>query len=101
MSTSKNLTNQQVEQIAKLANLPLTREEVQNILPELSSTIKSIEILDELDVKGVIPTSHSLKTTNAYRNDEIKPSLTQDEATNNSKEIVNGVFIVPAVLVKN
>jgi len=66
------LSEQEVKHIAKLARLGLTEEEVKKFQKELSSVLDYIGKLNEVDVSGVEPTSHSVLIENIIRKDEEK-----------------------------
>ncbi len=92
------LTKDQVKHVAKLANLPLTDEEVTKFEEQLSETLDYIDQLNEIDTTGVEPTSQVTGLENVLREDETKPSLSQDEALGNTKSKQNGFFKVKAIL---
>ena len=66
------LSKEEVNHIAKLARLSLSREEVDKLQAELSSILDYIEKLKEVNVEGVEPTSHSILVENVLREDKIK-----------------------------
>lgn len=87
-----------VTHVAKLANLPLTPEEKKKFEKQLSETLEYVEKLNEIDTKNVEPTSQVTGLENVTREDEARPSLTQEEALQNAKSKHNGFFKVPAIL---
>ncbi|MFH1841527.1 MAG: Asp-tRNA(Asn)/Glu-tRNA(Gln) amidotransferase subunit GatC [Candidatus Nealsonbacteria bacterium] len=64
------ISKEEVQHIAKLARLGLSREEVKEFQKELSSILDYIEILKELKVSEVEPTNQALKIENVTREDE-------------------------------
>ncbi len=87
-----------VSHISKLANLPLTEEEKKKFAEQLSSILDYFTKLNELDTANVEPTSQVTGLENVTRNDESRPSLSQEEALANAKSTQNGLFKVKAVL---
>lgn len=87
-----------IKQVAKLANLTLTKEEEEKFSRQLLETTKYIEGLDEVDTTGVEPTSQVTGLENITREDIVKPSLSQDEALKNAASTHNGFFKVKGVL---
>ncbi|MDP2638215.1 MAG: Asp-tRNA(Asn)/Glu-tRNA(Gln) amidotransferase subunit GatC [Candidatus Levybacteria bacterium] len=87
-----------VAHIAKLANLPLKPDEKEKFGKQLSETLTYVEKLNSIDTKGTEPTSQVTGLENVTREDEAKPSLTQEEALSNAKSHYNGLFKVKAVL---
>ncbi len=87
-----------VNHVAKLANLPLSDEEKKKFEKQLEETAAYVEELDEVDTNGVEPTSQVTGLENVTREDEIKPSLTQEQALTNAKSTNNGFFKVKGIL---
>jgi aspartyl-tRNA(Asn)/glutamyl-tRNA(Gln) amidotransferase subunit C len=67
------LTHDQVRHIAKLARLTLNDQEVEKFTTELTSILKYIDILSEVDTKGVEATAQVTGLCNSLRTDEIYP----------------------------
>ena len=87
-----------VSHVAKLANLPLSEEEKKKFEKQLSETLEYVNQLNEIDIKGVEPTSQVTGLENVKREDVAKPSLSQEEALKNTKSKYNGFFKVKAIL---
>jgi aspartyl-tRNA(Asn)/glutamyl-tRNA(Gln) amidotransferase subunit C len=87
-----------IKQVAKLANLTLTSEEEEKFSKQLLETTKYIEGLNEVDTSGVEPTSQVTGLENITREDEVKPSLSQEKALKNASSTHNGFFKVKGVL---
>jgi len=87
-----------VKYVAHLARLALTSEEEKSLGAQLDSILGYIEKLRELDVSGVEPTAHAVPMVNVTRADEIRPSLTHEEALRNAPRQANGLFIVPKIV---
>jgi aspartyl-tRNA(Asn)/glutamyl-tRNA(Gln) amidotransferase subunit C len=86
-----------VKHVAKLANLPLTEEEIKHFEPQLEETLKYIEQLEEVDTKNVEPTSQVTGLENVLDEDVAKPSLSQEESLSNTKDKQNGFFKVKGI----
>ena len=87
-----------VKYVAHLARLALTPEEEAKIGGQLGGILKYIEKLKEVDISGVEPTAHAFPLTNVSRPDEVRPSLTQEEALRNAPAKANGLFLVPKIV---
>ena len=87
-----------VSHVAKLANLPLSNEEKKKFEKQLSETLDYVKQLEEIDTKGIEPTSQVTGLENVTREDVAKPSLSQEEALSNTKSKYNGFFKVAAIL---
>ena len=94
------LTSDDVAHVAKLANLPLTKEEMKKFQKQLSEVVSYIDELQEVDTSKIEPTSQTTGLENVVREDEIKPDrvLSQDLALSGTDETYNGYFKVPAIL---
>lgn len=86
-----------VKHTAKLANLPLHKDEEEKFEKQLSEVLHMIEKLNEVDTKDVAPTSQVTGLENVTREDEAHPSFSQDEALSNAKATHNGLFQVKGI----
>lgn len=84
--------------VAKLASLPLKPEEKDKFEKQLSEILSYVEKLKKVDTKNVEISSQVTGLENVTREDEITPSLTQEEALSNTKSQHNGFFKVKAIL---
>jgi aspartyl-tRNA(Asn)/glutamyl-tRNA(Gln) amidotransferase subunit C len=87
-----------IKYVAHLARLSLTAEEEQKMEKQLGDVLGYIEKLKEVNVEGVEPTAHAFPLVNVTRPDEIRPSLTQNEALRNAPATANGLFMVPKIV---
>lgn len=66
------INKQEVEHVAKLARLGLSEKEIEKMQAELALILDYFELLKEVDVSQVLPTSHSILLENVMREDTIK-----------------------------
>ena len=66
------IDKKQVENIAKLARLDLTKSETTKMQKELSGILNFVEQLDELDAHKIKPTRHSTSLNNVFRDDKAR-----------------------------
>ena len=92
------ITKQEVEHVARLARLELSEQEKEQLTDQLSSILTYVEKLNELDTKGVAPTSHVLDISNVMRDDVAALSLTQERALANAPEKAAGHYKVPKII---
>jgi aspartyl/glutamyl-tRNA(Asn/Gln) amidotransferase C subunit len=90
--------NIDVLHIAKLANLPLRKDEIKKYEEQLSSILAYIEKLKKAKTDNVSETSQVTGLENVTRNDSTTPSLSQESAFSNTKSQQNGSFKVKAIL---
>lgn len=87
-----------VKHVAKLANLPLKKDEEKKFEKQLSETLTYVEKLNSINTDNIEPTSQVTGLENVTREDEAKPSLPQEQALSNAKSQQNGFFKVKAIL---
>jgi aspartyl-tRNA(Asn)/glutamyl-tRNA(Gln) amidotransferase subunit C len=87
-----------VEEIALLARLALTDEEIARLQRDLGSILGYIETLRELDTSGVEPMTHAVPMDCPLRDDGTGPSLEVDEALAAAPRRDGDLFAVPHIL---
>jgi aspartyl-tRNA(Asn)/glutamyl-tRNA(Gln) amidotransferase subunit C len=87
-----------IKHVAHLARLALTPEEERKFESQLGDVLEYIQKLAQLDVSEIEPTAHAVPMTNVMRPDEIRPSLSNEEALRNAPARANGLFIVPKIV---
>ena len=92
------ITISDVEHVALLSRLELSEEEKKKYSEELSKILSHVEQLQELDVAGVAPTAHPLPMKNVFREDVVRPSLSNEEALANAPQKEDGCFKVPQIV---
>ena len=98
ISTKTDRMQIDLQHVVKLARIELSAEEEQRIGPQLSEIIQYVEKLNELDVDEIEPTAHVVQLTNVLREDQPRPSLSQDDAMRNAPKSANGLFVVPKIV---
>jgi aspartyl-tRNA(Asn)/glutamyl-tRNA(Gln) amidotransferase subunit C len=92
------LSEKDVQYVAKLARLEVTDQEVAKYTDQLGDILQYVEQLNLLDTSNVEPLTHPLDMKNVFREDEIQPSLTQQEVLSNGPEVQSGHFKVPKIM---
>jgi aspartyl-tRNA(Asn)/glutamyl-tRNA(Gln) amidotransferase subunit C len=87
-----------IKYVAHLARVALTPEEERKFGAQLGHVLGYIEKLKEVDVSNVEPTAHAFPLVNVTRPDEIRPSLSNEEALRNAPATANGLFMVPKIV---
>ena len=91
------LSREEVQHIALLARVGLSEDDLEKFRGQLSHILENFEILQQVDTTGVPPTSHPIPLENVVRQDEVRPSLPQDEVLQNAPNKDEGYFKVRAV----
>jgi aspartyl-tRNA(Asn)/glutamyl-tRNA(Gln) amidotransferase subunit C len=94
MSISKD----KVRHVAGLARLKPTEDDLELYTTQIQRILAHVEKISELDTEGVEPTTSTTPVTGPMREDEIKTSLTQDEALLNAPVSARGCFKVPKII---
>jgi aspartyl-tRNA(Asn)/glutamyl-tRNA(Gln) amidotransferase subunit C len=89
---------QEVSHVAKLARLHMSQEEVEEMTRQLDDILTYVAKLNELDTEGVVPTTHTISIVNAFREDEVKPSLEREKTLVNAPRQNGESFVVPRVI---
>jgi aspartyl-tRNA(Asn)/glutamyl-tRNA(Gln) amidotransferase subunit C len=89
-----------VDKLAHLARLKFNEQEKQEIKTDLQRMIAFVEKLNELNLDGVEPLLHMSDEVNVLREDEIKGSVTREEALKNAPLHDEQFIKVPKVIKK-
>ena len=89
-----------IDNLASLSRLHFNEEEKKEIKSDLQKMISFVDKLNELNTDGVEPLLHMSDATNVFREDEIKGSISREEALKNAPETDGVFFKVPKVIKK-
>ncbi len=92
------LSLEEVEMIAELAKLTLTPQEKAMFQEQLSDILNYAEMLQQVDTNDIPPTASAIPLHNVMRPDEVKLSLSTEEALFNAPDTDENSFKVRAVL---
>lgn len=92
------VNKQDVEKIAELARLIFSEEELENFTPQMNKILSYMDKLNELDTDNVEPLSHPVEQTNVFREDELRPSISTEDALKNAPFKDENHFKVPKVI---
>lgn len=97
------LTTDDVAHVAKLAKLKLTKDQIEKFKGQLSKVISYVDELNEVDTKGIEPTSQTTGLVNIAREDKINSAevLSASAAVSGTDKVRNNYFVVPAILNKS
>ena len=94
MSIDKNT----VKHISKLARISIDEKKINNLSKDLSSIMKFIEKLNELNTDKTTPLTSIINTSLKTREDEVKDGKIRDQILKNSPEKNEEFFVVPKVI---
>jgi aspartyl-tRNA(Asn)/glutamyl-tRNA(Gln) amidotransferase subunit C len=84
--------------VAHLARLELTEQERSLFQRQLEDIVGYVEKMKGVDIEGVEPMMHGQRLVNAFREDEVRPSLPVEEALKNAPKRVGDEFLLPKIV---
>ena len=93
-----SLQPETIPNIAHLARLHLSGDDVRRYTRELSAIMAFIEQMNAVDTDGVIPMAHPLDMTQPLRADAVTERDRRDEYQAGAPAVRDGLYIVPQVV---
>ncbi len=87
-----------VKHISKLARISLDENNVESLSKDLTSIMKFIENLNELNTDKTAPLTSIINASLKSRKDEVKDGKIRDQILKNSPEKNDEFFVVPKVI---
>ncbi len=92
------ITPDEVRELALLARLRLSEQEVAAMTDNLGAILDYVDALSALDTSAVEPMTHAVPFDCPTRPDEVKASLSLDEALANAPRRDGSFFQVPRIV---
>ena len=92
------LTPSDVADLARLARIELTADELEHLAPQLEVILDSVARVSEVAAEDIEPTSHAMPLTNVFRDDVLRPSLPREEVLAGAPASELDRFRVPRIL---
>ncbi|MGB3828918.1 MAG: Asp-tRNA(Asn)/Glu-tRNA(Gln) amidotransferase subunit GatC [Ornithinimicrobium sp.] len=92
------LSRDDVAHVAMLARIELSEEELDRFAGQLDQIVGWVGQINEVAAADVAPMSHPLPLVNVTRPDEVRPSLSADQALSGAPESDEQRFSVPRIL---
>lgn len=89
-----------IDKLAHLSRLEFENEAKEEIKKDLNRILSFVEKLNELNTDNVEPLVYMTEEVNVLRDDEVKQSITQEEALKNAPKRDSDYFRVPRVVEK-
>ena len=93
-----SLERADVARLAALARIDMSDDDLDRLSGQLSAIVDSVAKVQEVATDDVPATSHPIPMSNVHRPDEVRPSLTQEQALSGAPEAEDGRFRVPQIL---
>jgi aspartyl-tRNA(Asn)/glutamyl-tRNA(Gln) amidotransferase subunit C len=87
-----------IAKVARLARIGLSDEEAAHYAEQLQVILEHAARVQAMPTEGVEPTAHPLPVTNAFRQDEIEPTLDRAEVLAQAPDTEGPYFKVPPFL---
>jgi aspartyl-tRNA(Asn)/glutamyl-tRNA(Gln) amidotransferase subunit C len=87
-----------VAHLADLARISLSDEELDHLATELPAILEHVRVVQEAAGDDVMPMSHPLPVSNVFRADEVRDSLTSEDALAGAPASEQQRFLVPKIL---
>ncbi|MEE8452700.1 MAG: Asp-tRNA(Asn)/Glu-tRNA(Gln) amidotransferase subunit GatC [Thermoguttaceae bacterium] len=95
------ISREEVKKVSLLGRLLLSDDELDTMTTQMSGILDYMNLLGEVDTERVEPMAHALDVCDVFRDDEVRPSLSRDEALANAPNRDDECYLVPAVLGEN
>lgn len=92
------VSKEELLHIAKLANLNLQENEVENYLANLQDILNFADIVNNASTEGLKETIGANSNCNIFRKDEVKVFGDRDALLQNAPEQEEGMFKIPKVI---
>lgn len=93
-----NISRDEVAHLARLARLAVTEDELDMFAGQLDVILQSVARVGEVAAEDIPPTSHAVPLRNVFREDLVRPGLTQQQALAGAPAAEDGRFRVPRIL---
>jgi aspartyl-tRNA(Asn)/glutamyl-tRNA(Gln) amidotransferase subunit C len=94
------INNDTVDKLAQLARLEFDEVQKKQVVTDLQRMIQFVEKLNEVDTTGIEPLLHMSNNINVLRADEVKGSISIEQALHNAPNADEQFFKVPKVISK-
>lgn len=91
------ISKEELLHIADLAEIKYSKEEIQEVTPQINEIIDHVAKISATDTSKVEPTSNILNISDVFREDTPRPSLKHKEALKNAPESAEDGFLVPKI----
>ena len=93
-----SLSRDDVAKLAGLARIEMSEEELVSLSSQFGVILDAVARVQEVNLDGVIATSHPQPIQNVFREDQVRPSLTPEQALSGAPAQEEQRFRVPQIL---
>ena len=92
------ISKEEVLKIAKLADLNIKEDEIENYAKNLQDILEFAEIIQNVDTDNVKESVGTLEISNVFRKDEVVDFDDKESLLQNAPEKENNMFKIPKVI---
>ena len=93
-----DISNETVKEIANLANLEFTSNEMEKLVDQLKKIVEYVETLNLLNTSNVAETAYAIDIYNIWREDKKSPSIEPDMVLSQAPDEHENCFRVPRII---
>jgi aspartyl-tRNA(Asn)/glutamyl-tRNA(Gln) amidotransferase subunit C len=93
-----SLSRDDVAKLAALARIEMSEEELVSLSSQFGMILDAVARVQDVNLDGVIATSHPQPIQNVFREDQVRPSLTPEQALSGAPAQEEQRFRVPQIL---
>jgi len=93
-----SLSRDEVAHLARLSRLALSEPELDEYGGQLDVILGAVARVAEVAADDVPPTTHAVPVVNVFREDQIRPGLTPEQALSGAPAAEDDKFRVPRIL---
>jgi aspartyl-tRNA(Asn)/glutamyl-tRNA(Gln) amidotransferase subunit C len=93
-----SLSRDDVAKLAALARIEMSEEELVSLSSQFGMILDAVARVQEVNLDGVVATSHPQPIQNVFREDQVRPSLTPEQALSGAPAQEEQRFRVPQIL---
>jgi aspartyl-tRNA(Asn)/glutamyl-tRNA(Gln) amidotransferase subunit C len=93
-----SLSRDDVAKLAALARIEMSEEELVSLASQFGVILDAVARVQEVNLAGVVATSHPQPIQNVFRKDVVQPSLTPEQALSGAPAQEEQRFRVPQIL---
>ena len=92
------ISRDEVAHLAGLARLAVTEQELDTFAGQLDQILDAVAKVGQVAAEDIPPTSHAVPVTNVFREDQVRPGLSREQALSGAPAAEDNRFRVPRIL---
>lgn len=93
-----NVSKEELLHIAKLSDLNLRENEIDEYLKNLDNMLEYVKVIDNADVESIKETIGANDNINVFRKDEVKTFENMEDLVNGGASVEQNMYKIPKVL---